>query len=244
MFTFCQPQASITGLSFSSDTIYGWQTDSQPQRLSITNNSSYSILIDSIIFDSVSSFPYYDLPLWYSVAPGLSWPANGWHEFAFPKSYSSPKPSFLINSQDSFIASNVSLLGFYAGKRYSQKIYWVPLYPLITIFHAGSETDTVVFVVTINGVGEIERNSFPNGFQGKILANPNPFSTITRISILSSQPLGNISINNIQGVCVSKFNHLATNEIIWNPANLPGGIYFLQYEKDGKINSHRIILLR
>ncbi len=236
-----QTNAAINGLSFSADTIYGWRSDSLPQRLTINNSTQQDIQIDSVLLLPLD----FDYPLYYSILPGSEWQVDNWHVLAYtdPWLYSNVRPTFTIHPLDSFVASSFTAINGYLVKRHIKNTDYSSPPPLTAIFCAGNERDTVIYHVGYSMVGSIEQASI-KGFTGSMFCEPNPFSSSIKINLLPTSPFGKINIYNAMGASVGRIDKISSLVTTWTPNMLPNGIYVIQYSRNGKTSFQKVVLLR
>jgi hypothetical protein len=75
---------------------------------------------------------------------------------------------------------------------------------------------------------------------------PNPFNSAVKIEVSSQLEVGNITITNIEGKVIDQFiTELGEGEIIWQPSNIPTGIYNCRYSSEnGFVASRKLLYIK
>jgi PKD repeat protein len=102
--------------------------------------------------------------------------------------------------------------------------------------------DTMCQQVTVSAVGIAEANDGVNS----VSASPNPFglSTTFHVNLVQNSNV-EISVYDVTGQLVQtvKNGQMAAgqHEVVWAPANLADGVYFVQMVVDGAVTTKRIV---
>lgn len=101
--------------------------------------------------------------------------------------------------------------------------------------------DSSCQVVTVSAVGVAENNSV-----NSISAYPNPFGATTTFNVnLTNNTDVEISVYDVMGqkveTVVDQEMTAGKHNIVWTPANLADGVYFVQMVVDGKVTTKRIV---
>jgi hypothetical protein len=125
------------------------------------------------------------------------------------------------------------------------------LYDVLFALVQGDPNDVIVGIYIRDHVPGVEEESGSDvpvyfGFAPSI---PNPTKGITSISYITSKS-DNVSLKVYDGTgrlvetLINSVRPAGVNTVTWNPENLSNGVYFFNLEANGKIATHKLILVK
>lgn len=217
-------RAAITGLSFSHDTINGWNCNGEPHRLVIHNYSQEIIRIDSVLVMD----DYCMGPLYYHMDGTDPMYFNNWQLFAAGAfCRDTQRPFYVINPEDSLALDEISELSVYISPILGKAFQGSSDFRLI-MFCSGAETDTVIFFgigIIIYQTGE---GPAPAPAQSGLSIFPNPAREEVRLGLPQGADFGEVEIFNVRGERVVWEKGIRGDEFVWRTANIINGVYLVR----------------